>query len=35
VLLNSGPKGDGSIPEEDAVTLREVGRRRGRASGAA
>jgi len=34
VLLNTGPRGDGSIPEEDAVTLREVGRRL-RASGAA
>ena len=27
LLLNTGPKGDGSIPEEDVQTLREVGRR--------
>ncbi len=27
LLLNTGPKGDGSIPEEDIETLREVGRR--------
>lgn len=27
LLLNTGPKGDGSIPDEDAQTLREVGRR--------
>ncbi len=27
LLMNTGPKGDGSIPEEDAATLREVGRR--------
>ena len=27
LLLNTGPKGDGSIPEEDVNTLREVGRR--------
>ncbi len=27
LLLNTGPKGDGSIPEEDVATLREVGRR--------
>jgi len=26
LLLNVGPKGDGSIPEEDIITLREVGR---------
>ena len=34
LLLNSGPKGDGSIAEEDVVTLHEVGRRL-QASGAA
>ncbi len=27
LLLNTGPKADGSIPEEDILTLREVGRR--------
>jgi alpha-L-fucosidase len=27
LLLNTGPKGDGSIPEEDVATLREVGQR--------
>ncbi len=27
LLLNTGPRGDGSIPDEDATTLREVGRR--------
>ena len=27
LLLNTGPKGDGSIPDEDVATLREVGRR--------
>jgi alpha-L-fucosidase len=27
LLLNTGPRGDGSIPEEDVATLREVGRR--------
>lgn len=29
VLLNIGPKGDGSLPEEDVVTLQEVGLRMG------
>ena len=28
LLLNTGPKGDGSIPEEDVRTLEQVGRRR-------
>ncbi len=27
LLLNIGPKGDGSIPDEDIITLREVGER--------
>jgi len=27
LLLNTGPKGDGSVPEEDIRTLREVGER--------
>jgi alpha-L-fucosidase len=27
LLLNTGPLGDGSIPEEDVTTLKEVGRR--------
>ena len=27
LLLNIGPKADGSIPEEDVVILEEVGRR--------
>jgi len=27
LLLNTGPRGDGSIPEEDVQTLREVGNR--------
>jgi alpha-L-fucosidase len=32
LLLNSGPKGDGSIPEEDQNILREVGNRFGKIS---
>jgi len=27
LLLNTGPCGDGSIPEEDVAALREVGKR--------
>jgi alpha-L-fucosidase len=27
LLLNTGPKGDGSIPEEDVITLREAGKK--------
>ena len=26
LLLNIGPEGDGSLPEEDMLTLEEVGR---------
>jgi len=26
LLLNIGPKGDGTIPEEDIITLGEVGK---------
>ena len=30
LLLNIGPLPDGALPEEDIITLREVGKRRSR-----